>query len=100
MLNKFAVENNLLLRSFTKLLIAILFSVSLATLQGCTGVFTGHQYSKKDLIPIYQVIKNGVTTFMTQEEIEKAKLDKIDIVVTDTYKLVNPSDYQQVNQIP
>ena len=100
MLNKFATENNPLLRSFTKLLIAILFIISLATLQGCTGIFTGHQYSKKDLIPVYQVIKNGVTTFMTQEEIEKAKLDKIDIVVTDTYELVNPLDYQQVKQIP
>jgi len=59
---------------------------------GCTGVITGHEYSKKDFVIMYKVVKSGVSTFMTTEDIEKAKLDKIDIVVTDTYKLVNPNE--------
>lgn len=61
-------------------------------LSACTGVITGHEYKKEDLVVAYKVIKNGVTTFMTQEEIEQAKLDKVDVYLTDTYKLLTPTE--------
>ena len=59
---------------------------------GCTGIITGHEYSKKDLVPVYLVIKSGVKTFMTREQIEEANLKKLDIVITDTYKLIEPTE--------
>ena len=59
---------------------------------GCVGLITGHEYTKKDFVVMYKVVRSGVVTFMTPEQIEKAKLDKIDIVVTDTYKLVEKND--------
>ena len=40
-------------------------------LSGCTGIITGHEYKKEDLIIVYKVVKNGVTTFMTPEEIKR-----------------------------
>jgi hypothetical protein len=91
---KINTENQLMVRSITKLLVAILFILGLVGLQGCTGVFTGHEYSKKDFVIVYKVVKNGVTTFMTPEEIEAAKLDKVDIVVSDSYKLLNPEELE------
>mgnify|MGYP003622471382 FL=1 len=39
-------------------------------LSGCTGIITGHEYKKEDLVIVYKVVKNGVTTFMTPEEIK------------------------------
>ena len=63
-------------------------------LTGCTGIVTGHEYSKTDLVVVYKVVKNGVSTFMTPEQIEEAKLQKIDLYVTDTYKLVAPSELE------
>lgn len=64
-------------------------------LSACTGVITGHEYKKEDLVVAYKVIKNGVTTFMTQEEIEQAKLDKANMFVTDSYKLLTPQELAQ-----
>jgi hypothetical protein len=61
-------------------------------LTGCTGVITGHEYSKKDFVIMYKVVKNGVTTFMTEEEIKKAELDKVNMFITDIYKIVDGSD--------
>ena len=61
-------------------------------LTGCTGIITGHEYSKTDLVVVYKVVKSGVSTFMTPEQIEEAKLQKIDLYVTDTYKLVTPDE--------
>ncbi len=71
-------------------MLKILIGSSLAMLlfSGCTGVITGHEYSKKDFVIMYKVIKGGVTVFMSKEDIEKAKLDKVDIVITDSYKLI------------
>lgn len=75
-------------------MLKILIGSSLAMLlfSGCTGVITGHEYSKKDFVIMYKVIKGGVTVFMTKEEIEKAKLNKADIVITDSYKLIEGKD--------
>lgn len=71
-------------------MLKILIGSSLAMLlfSGCTGVITGHEYSKKDFVIMYKVIKGGVTVFMSKEDIEKAKLNKADIVITDSYKLI------------
>lgn len=61
-------------------------------LSGCTGIITGHEYKKEDLVIVYKVIKNGVTTFMTPEEIREAELDKVDMFITDSYKLLTPQE--------
>ena len=55
---------------------------------GCTGIITKHEYSKNDFKIMYKVVKGGVPIFMTQEQIEKARLDKLDLVITDTYKII------------
>ena len=62
---------------------------------GCTGIITGHEYKKEDLVIVYKVVKNGVTTFMTPEEIKEAELDKANIFVTDSYKLLTPQELAQ-----
>ena len=62
---------------------------------GCTGIITGHEYKKEDLDIVYKVVKNGVTTFMTPEEIKEAELDKVNILVTDSYKLLTPQELEQ-----
>ena len=69
---------------------ALTFSTMLFT--GCTGIITGHEYKKEDLVIVYKVIKHGVVTFMTPEEIQAAELDKVDIFVTDSYKLLTPDE--------
>ena len=66
--------------------------VAMVMLSGCVGVITGHEYTSADAVVMYKVVKSGVTTFMTQEQIANAKLDKLDVVVTDTYKLVQKKD--------
>lgn len=71
------------------LLIGCVFALMFS---GCTGIITGHEYTKGDLVIMYKVVKNGVTTFMTQEQIEAAKLDKADLYITDSYKLVTPDE--------
>lgn len=60
----------------------------IAVFSGCAGIITGHEYSKKDLVVVYKVVKGGVTTFMTPEQIQEAQLNKLDVVVTDSYKLI------------
>ena len=68
----------------------VLASITLALVLGaCAGAITGHEYTKQDFVVVYKVIKSGVVTFMTPEQIKKAKLDKLDVVVTDTYKVVS-----------
>ena len=62
---------------------------------GCTGIITGHEYKKEDLVIVYKVVKNGVVTFMTPEEIKEAELDKVNILVTDSYKLLTPQELAQ-----
>ena len=64
-------------------------------LSGCTGIITGHEYKKEDLVIVYKVVKNGVVTFMTSEEIKEAELDKVNILVTDSYKLLTQTELEQ-----
>ena len=66
----------------------ILIALTLTSFIGCAGLITGHEYTKQDFVIMHKVIKDGVVTFMTPEQIKKAKLDKLDIVVTDTYKVM------------
>ena len=64
-------------------------------LSGCTGIITGHEYKKEDLVIVYKVVKNGVVTFMTSEEIKEAGLDKADLSVTDSFKLLTKTELEQ-----
>ena len=64
-------------------------------LSGCTGIITGHEYKKEDLVIVYKVVKKGVVTFMTPEEIKEAGLDKVDLSVTDSYKLLTKTEFEQ-----
>ena len=64
-------------------------------LSGCTGIITGHEYKKEDLVIVYKVVKNGVVTFMTSEEINEAGLDKADLTVTDSFKLLTKTELEQ-----
>ena len=73
----------------------VLLIIASFLLSGCTGIITGHEYKKEDLVIVYKVVKNGVTTFMTQEEIKKAESDKADMFVTDSYKLLTPQELAQ-----
>ncbi len=73
----------------------VLLIIASFLLSGCTGIITGHEYKKEDLVIVYKVVKNGVTTFMTPEEIKEAELDKANIFVTDSYKLLTPQELEQ-----
>ena len=71
-----------------------LLAILLIFLSGCTmkeegliGNKTGINYTI-----VYKVVKSGVVTFMTPEQIRLARLDKADLVITDTYKLVEESE--------
>lgn len=68
-------------------------------LSGCSykdgklvGKYTGHEYTLKDAEVVYKVVKKGVVTFMTKDEIEQARLDDVDVVVTDAYKRYKGND--------
>lgn len=64
-------------------------------LSGCTGIITGHEYKKEDLVIVYKVVKKGVVTFMTPEEIKEAELDKVDLSVTNSFKLLTKTELEQ-----
>jgi hypothetical protein len=59
-------------------------------LAGCTikddgtvvGKKTGLNYTK-----IYKVAKDGVTTYMTEEQIKEAKLDMVDDAIIKAYEI-------------
>jgi len=53
--------------------------------------FTGNSYDAKT---IYRVLKGGVTTYMTAEDIKAKGLDKINDVVITTYKLSQGNDVE------
>ena len=67
---------------------------------GCVGPVTGLEYKTSDFVIVYKVIKSGVVTFMTPEQIAQAKLDKINIVVTDTYKIVGNAAAGDLTETP
>ena len=61
--------------------------VVLVTFSGCTGLVTGHDYKMSDAKVLYSVTKVGVTTFMTQEEIEAYNLDTLNDATVKIYEL-------------
>ena len=69
------------------MMIALLFGFS-----GCTGLITGHEYKMSDAKVVYQVTKFGVTTFMTQEEIEARGLDTLNDATVKMYELSEGND--------
>ena len=73
----------------------VLLIMAAFLLSGCTGIITGHEYKKEDLVIVYKVVKNGVVTFMTPEEIKEAELDKVDLSVTDSFKLLTKTELEQ-----
>ena len=73
----------------------VLLIMAAFLLSGCTGIITGHEYKKEDLVIVYKVVKNGVVTFMTPEEIKEAELDKTDLFVTHSYKLLTKPELEQ-----
>jgi hypothetical protein len=65
-------------------------AVLVLMLAGCTikddgtvvGKKTGLNYTK-----IYKVVKGGVTTYMTEEQIKEVKLDKVDDAIVKAYEI-------------
>jgi len=71
----------------------VLVVISLAVMfSGCTGVVSGHTYTKDDVKVIYKVVKEGVVTFVSEEQIKKLHLDTTDKFIVGTYKLVEGND--------
>lgn len=56
-----------------KILIGCIFALFLFT--GC--MTTTGQYLYDNRVAVYKVVKNGVVTFMTKEQIESKNLDKL-----------------------
>jgi len=76
-----------------KMVIAISF---MFLLSGCTGLVTGHEYGIGDAKVVYQVTKFGVTTFMTQEEIEAKNLDVLNDATVKIYELSEGNEVETV----
>jgi uncharacterized protein YceK len=70
----------------------MLMTAMLFLLSGCTGLVTGHEYKMSDAKVVYQVTKLGVTTFMTQEEIEANGLDTLNDATVKIYELSEGND--------
>lgn len=54
---------------------------------GYKGFITGTTYKTGSLVRVYQVISKGVVTFMTEEEIKQANLDKLDTVIKYSHSI-------------
>ena len=59
---------------------------------GCTGLVTGQKYDVDDAVIAYKVVRGGVTTFMTVEQIESYHLDDLDDVSTKSYRVLKGND--------
>ena len=59
---------------------------------GCTGLVTGHKYDIDDVVITYKVVRGGVTTFMTVEQIENYHFDDLDDVSTKSYRVLKGND--------
>jgi len=70
------------MKKLTGIILAGIFALSLS---GCTGWISGYEY---DVAKVYKVVKGGVTTFMTEEEIKEKNLDKAGYVIEGGYKIV------------
>ena len=76
-----------------KIITMIVVSVAFS---GCTGLVTGHKYDMDDAKVVYQVTKFGVTTFMTQEEIEAKNLDVLNDATVKIYELSEGNEVETV----
>ena len=74
----------------------ILTVATMFLLSGCTGLVTGHEYDIGDAKVVYQVTKFGVTTFMTQEEIEAKGLDVLNDATVKMYELSEGNEVETV----
>lgn len=54
---------------------------------GYKGLITGATYKTGSLVRVYQVISKGVVTFMTEEEIKQANLDKLDTIIKYSHSI-------------
>lgn len=54
---------------------------------GLKGAISGAVYKPDIIVDIYEVVANGVSTFMSKEQIEDAKLDKLDAVIRYAYSV-------------
>ena len=70
----------------------ILTVATMFLLSGCTGLVTGHKYDVDDAVIAYKVVRSGVTTFMTVEQIENYHLDDLDDVSTKSYRVLKGND--------
>lgn len=48
---------------------------------GYKGIISGATYKTESLERIYKVVSKGVVTFMTEQEIKDANLDKVDSMI-------------------
>jgi len=54
---------------------------------GIKGIISGATYKPEILVNVYEVAQKGVVTFMTEEQIEKFKLDKVDAAIKYAYSV-------------
>jgi len=54
---------------------------------GLKGAITGAVYKPEIIVDVYEVVVKGVSTFMTKEQIEATKLDKLDAVIRYVYSV-------------
>jgi CheY-specific phosphatase CheX len=54
---------------------------------GLKGAISGAVYKPEIIADFYEVAAKGVVTFMTKEQIEAAKLDKLDAVIRYAYSV-------------
>lgn len=54
---------------------------------GLKGIITGATYKPELLVDVYRVVVKGVVTFMTKEQIEALKLDKVDMAFKYAYSV-------------
>jgi len=67
-----------------KKLLTILLVVAIATLfSGCYTTFGQKIYDKR--VAVYKVVKKGVTTFLTEDEIKTLQLDKASTLIEYAY---------------
>ena len=67
---------------------SLMLTIATLLFSGCAGIITGHEYTKSDFVIMHKVLVKGVPLFMSEEEIEKAKLSDLNMFVTDTYKII------------
>jgi len=54
---------------------------------GLKGAISGAIYKPDIIVDVYEVVVKGASTFMSKEQIEAAKLDKLDAVIRYAYSV-------------